>query len=195
MARAARHGSHVIAARAAGSAERLATRADRVPRGRRRRRRAASRAARETRARENICASSDRSCRCCSVACSGTSSTNTCDDRLAVGRVERDRRARRRTNAPRASLEALDAAVRNRDALAEPGRAQLLARREARRRRRARRGPRLARTARRPRRTAAPSIATSRSSSDVARAAAVRRSGSSRCEASDPESKRRAVAT
>src|SRR5512143_298672 len=50
-------------------------------------------------------------------------------DRLAVGRVEGDRCAQPRERALRLG-EPLDAAVRNRDALAEPRRAELLARGE-----------------------------------------------------------------
>ena len=86
--------------------------------------------ARGKRASENICASSDRSCRCCSVACSGTSSTNTCATGLpsgasnGIGDLQADERALRLREAP-------DAAVRDRDALAQPGRAQLLARQQA----------------------------------------------------------------
>ncbi len=54
---------------------------------------------------ENICASSDRSCRCWSVACSGTSSTNTWSTGLpsgasnAIGCAQ----AHERAHAPRAS--------------------------------------------------------------------------------------------
>ena len=96
-------------------------------RRRRRRRRDASRNCFS----ENICASSDRSCRCCSVACSGTSSTKTLRDRL--GRPARRTASAifRRTNAPRASREALDPPVRYRDSLTQAGRAELLAREQA----------------------------------------------------------------
>ena len=78
----------------------------------------------------NICASSERICRCCSVACSGTSSTKSRLHRLAVGRVERDRLRQAHERAERV-LQALDAAVRDRDALAEAGRAEPLAREQA----------------------------------------------------------------
>ena len=73
----------------------------RTPRAIRRRRRERPRLSRK-RASENICASSERSCRCCSVACSGTSSTNTWATGLPSG-ASNGMGDLRRTNAPCAS--------------------------------------------------------------------------------------------
>ena len=86
-------------------------------------------------------------------------------DGLAVRRVERDRRLAGATNAPCASREALDAAVRNRDALARARSSPASrARAGCRRRPAPRESAGRPRTARRPRRTGAPSIRASRSS-------------------------------
>ncbi len=76
------------------------------PRTRRIRRRPSGRGARGSALSENIWASSDSSCRCCSVACSGTSSTNTCATGLPSG-ASNGMGDLRRTNAPCASLSPL----------------------------------------------------------------------------------------
>ena len=124
---------------------------------------------------ENIWASSERSCRWRSVACSGTSSTKTCDTGLPSG--ESKAPAREAHESAASLLQSLDPAMRNRDALAETGGAQLLARGKARGDGRAREaGSR--RTAPRSPRTAATSSETSRSSA-ILRGEGVRRSGSS----------------
>ena len=77
----------------------------RTPRATRRRRSSPARLSRK-RLSENICASSDRSCRCCSVACSGTSSTNTCPTGLPSG-ASNGIGDLRRTKAPSASFRPL----------------------------------------------------------------------------------------
>ena len=127
MPLAAAHGGGLPAARTARA-------------GRRRRSAPASRS--RKRASENICASSERSCRCCSVACSGTSSTKTWPTGLpsgaskAIGELQAHERAR-------ALLQALDAAVRNRDALARGRSSRASRARAGCRRRSPRTSPRL----------------------------------------------------
>src|SRR5262249_7350077 len=93
-----RVGGHRVAGQPAGVQSRTAVQAARASG-------AVARRSRNARSL-NICASSDRSSRCVSVACSGTSSTNT----WWTGRPSGASKAigcARRTNAPRASLRPL----------------------------------------------------------------------------------------